>query len=141
MQRIFSNRPLTKTERNRRSYLNHLVSRRARNLAYHHAHKNEISVKRQLRQYNVSLEWLESKKLEQNNCCAICGNVFVTTPNVDHDHSCCSLKGESCGKCVRGLLCGDCNNVLGRAKDNIEVLRKAIKYLELWNERNKWTYV
>jgi hypothetical protein len=54
----------------------------------------------------------------QGGVCAICSN----PPNknwlaVDHDHSCCpSVK--SCGKCVRGLLCGSCNSFLGRVKEN-----------------------
>ena len=55
---------------------------------------------------------------QQNGVCAIC----CLPPNrnwlaVDHDHSCCpSIK--TCGKCIRGLLCGSCNSFLGRVKDN-----------------------
>lgn len=29
--------------------------------------------------------------------------------HLDHDHKCCPKKGESCGKCIRGLLCWGCN--------------------------------
>jgi hypothetical protein len=48
---------------------------------------------------------------------------------VDHDHACCP--GErSCGKCVRAILCMNCNNALGCVRDNIEILRKMISYLE-----------
>ena len=32
---------------------------------------------------------------------------------------------------VRGILCGHCNNILGRAKDSVEILRNCADYLEL----------
>lgn len=51
--------------------------------------------------------------------CQICYNELQLA--VDHCH-------ES-GK-VRGLLCSNCNNGLGRFKDNLEYLKNAIKYLK-----------
>jgi transcription elongation factor Elf1 len=51
--------------------------------------------------------------------CPICGSEEPLV--VDHDHS--TSK-------VRGLICNHCNLVLGHAKDNIETLKNAIKYLE-----------
>jgi hypothetical protein len=52
---------------------------------------------------------------------------------VDHDHTCCS--GEiTCGKCVRGLLCVRCNTVLGLLRDDPEILRAAIAYLEKFGD-------
>lgn len=67
---------------------------------------------------------------EQKGKCKICGNKFVGSKDihVDHDHNCCSGR-ESCGKCIRGLLCERCNLMLGYAGDNIEILKNAIKYL------------
>jgi len=51
---------------------------------------------------------------------------------VDHSHKCCP--GErSCGKCVRGLLCGKCNVGLGLFKDEPSLLRTAAIYLENYN--------
>jgi hypothetical protein len=36
---------------------------------------------------------------------------------VDHDHACCATRMRSCGRCVRGLLCSECNRVLGFFED------------------------
>lgn len=43
------------------------------------------------------------------------------TLTLDHDHE----TGE-----FRGWLCGHCNALLGRAEDNLIILRAAIKYLK-----------
>lgn len=62
--------------------------------------------------------------------CEICGAGGRLT--VDHDHSCCPDKayGKTCGECVRGYLCNNCNTVLGVAKDSIESLESMIAYLQ-----------
>jgi hypothetical protein len=69
----------------------------------------------------------------QGGRCAICR---TETPDaagrswhIDHDHTCCSGP-YSCGKCVRGLLCGACNQGVGYFRDNPELLKAAIAYLE-----------
>lgn len=57
---------------------------------------------------------------EQNNKCAICGDK-MNIPCVDHCHN----KGH-----VRGLLCNNCNSLLGMARESVGILENAIKYLE-----------
>ena len=47
---------------------------------------------------------------------------------VDHDHTCCPGP-HSCGKCVRGLLCGSCNTGIGMLGDNENGLLRALEYL------------
>ncbi len=70
--------------------------------------------------YGVSEEEYKALLTEQDNCCGICEKEFVISPCVDHDHS----TGD-----VRGLLCNDCNFLLGNAKDSVKVLKAAIEYL------------
>jgi hypothetical protein len=60
--------------------------------------------------------------------CQACGERSEETLHVDHDHNCCPGK-RSCGGCIRGLLCGRCNRLLGMAKDDPEILLRAIAYL------------
>lgn len=85
-----------------------------------------------LRKYNLSLEQYKDILLNQDNACAICQSKdpLVGSFAVDHDHKCCAENKESCGKCVRGLLCANCNQGLGKFKDNPELLVKAAEYLK-----------
>lgn len=69
--------------------------------------------------------------MEQEFSCAICKMHFSKQKRafaVDHDHSCCDTK-RSCGKCIRGLLCFECNIGLGKFKDSPEILKSALKYI------------
>lgn len=65
----------------------------------------------------------------QGGTCAICQRATGRTKRlaVDHDHSCCRGK-TSCGLCVRGLLCGVCNQLIGRMPKGS--FQRAIAYLE-----------
>jgi hypothetical protein len=72
-------------------------------------------------------EFLELTQ-KQNNCCAICGRAAGEGKkclHVDHCHK---------TKMIRGLLCHNCNVSLGRFKDDINIILKAIEYLEGWNK-------
>jgi hypothetical protein len=60
----------------------------------------------------------------QRGGCGICGTKTVPTIgsfHVDHDH----VTGK-----VRGLLCHHCNVGIGSLGDSVEVLSKAISYLD-----------
>lgn len=60
--------------------------------------------------------------------CPICGKNFCNNDNslkdivIDHDHK---------SGVIRGLLCNNCNTLLGMAKDNILTLYSAILYLNV----------
>jgi hypothetical protein len=53
-----------------------------------------------------------------SNPCEICGGIAT---NIDHDH----ITGF-----VRGGLCGSCNRGVGQLKDDVNLVRKALTYLE-----------
>lgn len=63
--------------------------------------------------------------LAQHEECAICKTIDwgVKGPCVDHDH----VTGK-----IRGILCGSCNQGLGRFADDPKRLRAAADYLERW---------
>lgn len=84
-----------------------------------------------LKKYGLTPAKFVAMLAAQRYRCAICKQPLVGArdTHVDHDHACCP-GGKSCGTCVRGLLCSDCNNGLGRFCDDPAVLRRAARYLE-----------
>jgi hypothetical protein len=84
------------------------------------------------RHYGITLEQYNTILKEQNGKCAICKKVLTSGKcgtHVDHDHN----FEINCFKLVRGLLCGDCNRLLGAAKDSIGILLSAVEYLRKSN--------
>lgn len=81
--------------------------------------------------YHLTPDDIIDLLLSQDNRCAICktSDSGRRKWHVDHDHSCCPGQ-NTCGMCVRGLLCGKCNAGLGMFKENIDSLNNAINYLQ-----------
>ena len=87
-----------------------------------------------LKKYNLTLEQKNEMLNKQNGCCAICKkpetafNSKIKTIKslaVDHNHK----NGK-----VRGLLCGNCNIGIGKLKEDIQILKNAIQYIEVNND-------
>jgi hypothetical protein len=85
-----------------------------------------------LRRYGITLDDYNSMREKQNYSCGVCGRheedieqgraiSSSTSLQVDHCHS--TSK-------IRGLLCTNCNTLLGKAKDDVSVLEAAITYLK-----------
>lgn len=76
------------------------------------------------RKFGISLDDYNALLLRQKECCLICGihqDNHRTKLSVDHCHT----NGH-----IRGLLCHQCNKVLGQFKDDVERFKKAIRYLQ-----------
>jgi len=78
-----------------------------------------------LARYGLTIEDYQALLKKQGGHCAICpspiGNSKHISLFVDHCHK---------TKAVRGLLCHNCNAILGHAKDDPSILRVAADYLE-----------
>lgn len=79
------------------------------------------------RMYNMTVTEYDEMFEQQNGVCAICGqsesviNVYgLPRLSIDHNHK--------TGK-VRGLLCNNCNALLGFSKESILILQSTINYL------------
>lgn len=80
--------------------------------------------------YNLSSTQYTNMLESQGSTCAVCrASIARETAQVDHDHSCCA-GDSSCGRCVRGLLCASCNRGLAAFHDDLQRLRRAIRYLD-----------
>lgn len=88
---------------------------------------------RTLSQFNITQAEYDRMFQEQGGRCKTCGTAEpgsnYTNFAIDHDHSCCPGVSNSCGQCIRGLLCSRCNMVLGLVADNKTLLRSLINYL------------
>lgn len=84
-----------------------------------------------LKRFGLTVEDYIDMEKSQNGVCAICKDPEMNKRrlSVDHDHACCPGSG-SCGKCIRGLLCSNCNTALGNFKDNLETIKAALAYLQ-----------
>jgi hypothetical protein len=78
--------------------------------------------------YRLSINEYEKILENQGGGCLICsrnnGKMVV-----DHDHSCCS-QSKTCGKCIRGIICDQCNRAIGLIKDSPENAYSMYKYLK-----------
>lgn len=88
---------------------------------------------RRLARYNLTeFQFFAFLEVQQWRCA--CGDeLTVEDLHIDHDHKCCSRKNRSCGKCVRGLLCQNCNIALGNLKDDPDRAIALANYLMQYN--------
>lgn len=85
---------------------------------------------RRLKTYGLTPEGFDALLEAQAGVCAICGTndwwrgavKDHNQPLIDHCHE---------TDTVRGLLCNNCNTMLGHSKDRPEILRAAAQYLEM----------
>ena len=89
-----------------------------------------------LTKYGLTREAFEAKLAAQGGKCTFCPpdaeplGIWA----VDHDHECCAGQ-QTCGGCLRDILCQRHNVGLGLFGDDPELLRAAADYVERWRER------
>lgn len=82
--------------------------------------------KMKLKKYGLTEEQYQELFEQQNGQCAICKSPLIIHGRDTHTDHCHTTSR------VRGILCLSCNTGLGHFKDNIERLRRAISYLEMF---------
>ena len=61
----------------------------------------------------------------QDSVCALCKQNKKLY--IDHDHSCCPTE-NTCGKCIRGLICQKCNMMMHYIDECSDLFEAAFKY-------------
>jgi hypothetical protein len=102
-------------------------SRRCKTVAVRERNRNPDQQREynRFRLYRLTTADFDAMLAAQGGVCAICGTTDWrgkgNRPCVDHDHA---------TGAVRGILCTNCNNGLGRFADDPARLRAAVAYLE-----------
>ena len=92
-----------------------------RSAKYGREHKTARSHYHRFLVWGLTQESYDKMLKKQSNCCAVCKEIFTKTPHIDHDHK---------TNKIRGLLCSNCNLMLGHAKDSVVRLKNGVLYLE-----------
>jgi hypothetical protein len=95
---------------------NHL--KQSRNYEKNNTKRRSSRFKERLNKYGITIEQYEEILKKQSGLCAICNRKKRLC--IDHCHK--------TGK-VRGLLCFNCNALLGQANDSIEIIDSSKAYL------------
>jgi hypothetical protein len=116
-----------KRERSRRAsaaYRARHPGRHNENVARHRAklRPGEEKARRHCLTYERYTELLAAS----GGACTICGS--DRNLRIDHDHRCCPGP-DSCGECVRAIVCHSCNIAVGLFGDSPDRLAAAIRYL------------
>ena len=72
--------------------------------------------------YGITVAQFNAMFLAQGSCCAICRTTVSGGRNWMVDH--CHVLNK-----IRGILCHNCNIMIGNAKDDVSILNSAISYL------------
>lgn len=119
-------RPENKTKRAEYTRKSRTSTPEARERAAHNRLRDRC------RAYGITPDRYKQMFAEQGGKCAICSRTPADNGKalaIDHDHRCCPEPQQSCGRCVRGLLCSPCNVAVGYFEN--EATREACRaYVE-----------
>ena len=78
------------------------------------------------KKHGITKEQYDELVSSTNGKCHSCLDRPATS--IDHDHACCP-GSHSCGLCIRGVLCTQCNTSLGLLGDSIDMVTNLLRYI------------
>lgn len=103
----------------REHYRKNAAARRKKQREYRAANRLRTRDQNLRSSYGFGIDEFHRRCLDQDGGCAVCGGGTCETLHVDHDHK----TGQ-----VRGLLCPNCNTLLGRLEARPCLMPKFIAY-------------
>jgi len=113
----------SKRVRARKYYWQNKEKHKQRSREYHKNNREILRLKSRCKNVGITVEQFRDMFSSHNGNCDICGvsQSDLTKPlYIDHDH----VDGG-----IRGLLCPNCNSMLGHARDNLDILVAGFQYL------------
>lgn len=117
-----------KVARDRRSFLKWQQSEKGKAYYNNPLYKAQQKSERIRKAYGLDPEQYVQLLAKYNNECALpqCNNTEDLV--IDHDHDCCP-GSSTCGVCIRGVLCRQCNAAIGKLGDNKKAILNVLAYL------------
>ena len=114
----------------------HSVHQQVKSTPERAARRKQTDSAARLRRHGLTQEQYDFMLMVQDWCCAVCGKELPSEPepHIDHDHRCCPSGKRTCGRCIRGILCFNCNTGIGMLRDNPGIIDAASVYLTSWSE-------
>lgn len=89
--------------------------------------------------YGLTQEQFDAKLAAQGGKCAICKSDDPGPAGwqIDHDHACCDRPKRGCPKCIRDILCANCNKAIGMLKEDPVIIQAAHDYVVAWRAKRE----
>jgi hypothetical protein len=83
------------------------------------------------RSYRLTIQEFDELLAANHGACWACDDAprDGRPLHIDHNHECCA-GARTCGACIRGLLCSDCNQAAGCLKDDPARFAALLRYLK-----------
>jgi len=104
----------------------------------HIRRKEEVRNARLKKYFGITLKDYEEMFHNQNGLCKICNKPETAKQSNNDTGAVRMLSVDHCHETgiIRGLLCTNCNIMLGQSKDNVLILQNAIDYLKYYNGKS-----
>lgn len=122
-------KPLSEFHKNKGNKDGHATLCRACQAAYQQSRKSEIFEYGLMYKYGITKAKYNEIFEKQGRVCALCTETDPRSSGGRGPHTICAGQRNGCGSCVRGILCDDCNVLVGKV-ERLKNKSDLLKYLD-----------